>query len=111
MEFKKLLILLSVTISIMFGVLLGVSYGWYAYANAETGILASTIKEAPMIVFAQTENIIVKQNMPIYDEDKYQYANKNSFTITLGKNLEMYETAIEIVLDKIEMAEELKIKN
>ena len=41
-----------------------------------------------MIVFAQTENIIVKQNMPIYDKDKYKYANKNSFTITLGKNLE-----------------------
>ena len=66
MEFRKLIILLSVTVSIMFGVLLGVSYGWYAYKNAESTILGSTIKEAPMIVFAQTENIIVKQNMPIY---------------------------------------------
>ena len=111
MEFKKLIILLSVTVSIMFGVLLGVSYGWYAYANAESTILGSTIKEAPMIVFAQTENIVVKQNMPIYDEDKYQYANKNSFTITLGENLQTYETGIEIVLNNIIIDEALKIKN
>lgn len=111
MEFKKLIILLSVTVSIMFGVLLGVSYGWYAYSNAESTILGSTIKEAPMVVFAQTESIIVKQNMPIYDEDKYQYANKNSFTVTLGENLQMYETGLEIVLNNITIDEELKIEN
>ena len=111
MEFRKIIILLSVTVSIMLGVLLGVSYGWYAYANAESSIIGSTIKEAPMIVFAQTENIIVKQNMPIYDEDKYLYGNKNSFTITLGKNLENYETGIEIVLNDIKMDESLKIEN
>lgn len=111
MEFKKIIILLSVTVSMMFGVLLGVSYGWYAYANAESSILGSTIKEAPMIVFAQTESIKVKQNMPIYDEDKYLYANKNSFTVTLGENLKNYETGIEIVLNDIKIDEALKITN
>ena len=111
MEFKKLIILLSVTVSIMFGVVIGASYGWYVYANAETSIIGSTIKEAPMIVFAQTESISLKQNMPIYDEDKYRYANKNSFTVTLGENLQEYETGIEIVLNDIIIDESLKIKN
>lgn len=111
MEFRKLIILLSVTVSIMFGVLLGVSYGWYAYKNAESTILGSTIKEAPMIVFAQTESIAVKQNMPIYDEDRYQHANKNSFTVTIGENLQNYETAIEIILNNIIIDESLKIEN
>ena len=111
MEFRKLIILLSVTVSIMFGVLLGVSYGWYAYKNAESTILGNTIKEAPMIVFAQTENITVKQNMPIYDEDRYRYANKNSFTVTLGENLQNYETGIEIILNNIAIDESLKIEN
>jgi len=111
MEFRKIIILLSVTVSIMLGVLLGASYGWYAYKNAESTILGSTIKEAPMVVFAQTENIVVKQNMPIYDEDKYQYANKNSFTITLGENLQTYETGIEIILNNIIIDDALKIEN
>ena len=63
MEFKKMIILLSVTVSIMFGVLLGVSYGWYAYKNAESNISANTLKEAPSIVFSQTEYITSTKNI------------------------------------------------
>ena len=111
MEFKKLIILLSVTVSIMFGVLLGISYGWYAYSNAESNIKATTLKETPTIVFAQTEFITSTQNMPIYDEDRYKYANKNSFTVTLGENLKNYETGLEIILNNINISNELKIKN
>ena len=106
-----MIILLSVTVSIMFGLLLGMSYAWYAYANAESRINATTKKNAPMIVFAQTEYITSTQNMPIYDEDRYKYANKNSFTITLGENLQEYETGLEIILSDINIEEELKIKN
>ena len=73
-----MIILLSVTVSIMLGVLLGVSYGWYAYSNAESTINASTLGEVPTVVFAQTEYISSTQIMPIYDEDRYRYANKNS---------------------------------
>ena len=106
-----MIILLSVTVSIMFGVLLGTSYAWYAYSNAESNITANTLKEAPTIVFAQTEFISSTQNMPIYDEDRYRYGNKNSFTITLGDNLKNYETGIQIVLENINIDEELKIEN
>ena len=106
-----MIILLSVTISIMFGVLLGISYGWYAYSNAESNIRANTLKEAPTIVFAQTEYITSTQNMPIYDKDRYNYANKNSFTVTFGENIQAYETGLEITLENINIEEELKIKN
>ena len=106
-----MIILLSITVSIMLGVLMGISYGWYAYSNAESNINASTLKEAPTVVFAQTEYITSTQNMPIYDEDRYRYANKNSFTVTLGENLLEYETGLEIILNNINIANELKIKN
>ena len=111
MEFKKLIILLSITVSIMFGVLLGISYGWYAYTDAQTKVIASTKKEAPTVLFAQTQYISSTQNMPIYDEDKYKYANRNSFTVTLGENLKEYQTGLEIILNNINIANELKIKN
>lgn len=106
-----MIILLSITLSIMIGVLLGISYGWYAYSNAETNIQSNTIKEAPTVVFSQTEYITSTKNMPIYDEDKYRYANKNSFTVTIGENLKDYETNLEILLNNINMSEELKISN
>jgi len=111
MEFKKMIILLSVTVSIMFVLSLGISYSWYAYANAESNIYASTLKETPTIVFSQTEYIASAENMPIYDEDRYRYANKNSFTVTLGENIKDYETGLEIILDNIAIDEELKIDN
>lgn len=111
MEFKKMIIILSVTISIVFFILLGISYGWYAYSNAESNINANTINETPTVVFSQTEYITSSQNMPIYDEDRYNYANKNSFTVTLGENLKEYETGLEIILNDINISEELKISN
>lgn len=106
-----MIILLTITISIMIAILLGTSYAWYAYSNAESNIKIVTLKEAPTVLFAQTEYITSTQNMPIYDEDKYKYANKNSFTITLGKNLINYETGLEIKLSDIKIEEELKIEN
>lgn len=106
-----MMILLTVTVSIMFGVLLGVSYGWYAYSHAESNVKATTIKNIPTIVFSKTEYIKSTINTPIYDEDRYKYANKNSFTVTLGENLKEYETGLQINLTNINISNELKIAN
>lgn len=111
MELKKLIIILSITITIIINLMFGVTYGWYAYSNAETTATGETIKEAPTIIFAQTEYISSSQSLPIYDEDRYNYANKNSFTVTIGENLKGYETGIEIALKDISIADELKIEN
>ena len=111
MTFKKNIIVLSITISIFIGILFGSSYAWYAYNNAESKIGGSTIKEVPTVIFAQTEYLSSKITMPIKDEDRYNYANKNSFTITIGEDLRKYETAIEISLKDINMSNELKNSN
>ncbi len=111
MEFKKVLIILTITIVVIIGAMFGVSYGWYAYSNAESNISGTTIKEKPTVIFSQTEYIAVNQITPIYDEDRYTYANKNSFTVTVGENLKDYEVAINISLTNIAMSNELKIAN
>lgn len=111
MEFKRLVIVLCITLLIAFSSMMGASYAWYAYENAETSIFGSTIKEAPTVIFSQTEYISSSINVPIYDRDKENFANVNAFTITFGENLIKYDTAISIVLDEIFIAEELKIAN
>lgn len=111
MEFKKIIIILSITITLLMSIMMGVSYGWYAYSNAESELTGSTLKEKPTIIFAQTEYIYSNQTTPIYDEDRYTYGNKNSFTITIGENLKEYETGIEISLQNIAMSQELKTAN
>ena len=111
MEFKKLIIILSITITIMVGLMCGISYGWYAYANAETNIDGTTLKDIPTVIFTQTDHIFYTNTPPIYDNDRYTYAYKNSFMITIGENLKNYQTGIEISLDDILMSNELKIED
>ena len=111
MESKKTILIMSVAVSIAAVLIAGSTYAWYAYNNAETKVIGSTIKETPTTIFAKTDQILNKDIMPIYDEDRYNYASKNSFTVTFGENLRNYNSAIEINLDNIKMSEELKIAN
>ena len=106
-----MLLVLSITMGLFVGIIFGVSYGWYAYKNAETKVKGSTVNEVPTIIFGQTEYIYSNATMPIYDDDRYNYANKNSFTITLNDNLKNYQTGVKIILKDIVMADELKVAN
>ena len=109
MEFKKVIFILGIAICLAIGMIFGASYAWYAYSNAETAIGGSTIDETPTVIFSQTEYIASSTSVPIQDEDSYNYANKNSFTVTLNENLQKYHTAIKVVLKDIVMSDELKI--
>ena len=111
MEFKKLLLFLSITMIIILILTFGVTYGWYAYSNAETTVEGETLDAAPNVVFTQTEYINSQTTMPILDNDRYNYGNKNSFTITIGEDLKDYEVGIEILLTGIKIDEELKNTN
>ena len=109
MEFKKIIIVLIITTIVSIGLLFGTSYAWYAYKNAETSVEGKTKEEKPTVIFSQTEYLFMKDIMPIEDEDRYTYANKNSFIITVGENLSDYQTGIEISLKDIIISDELKI--
>lgn len=111
MGLKRLVLVFCITIFVFTFSIFGASYAWYAYSNAETALFGSTIKEAPTVIFAQTDSIISSINTPIYDFDRYDFSNINSFNVTFGDNLKDYESAISIELYDINMSPELKISN
>lgn len=111
MELKRLVLVFCITIFVFTFSIFGASYAWYAYSNAETTLFGSTIKEAPTVIFAQTDTITSSINTPIYDFDKYNFANINSFNVTFGENLSEYDSAISIELYDINMSPELKTAN
>ena len=86
MELKKIIIVLSITIAIAITIMFGASYAWYDYKHGETNISEGIIKKTPTIIFSQTEYISLKQTLPIKDNDRYNNANKNNFTINIDKN-------------------------
>ena len=67
MEFKKIVIILGITLSLIAGILFGASYAWYAYSHAETNVKGNTLSEVPTVIFSQTEYVHSKQIIPIMD--------------------------------------------
>ena len=58
MELKKIIIILGITITLVIGIMFGISYAWYAYSNAETTLKGSTLKEAPTIILMDVNRIL-----------------------------------------------------
>lgn len=111
MGLKKLVLVLSITLGIIFSLMLGSSYAWYAYSNAESTLFGSAITEKPTIIFAQDDSVVFRTNTPILDEDRYSYANITSFNITFGENLINYDNSISINLEDIVIDNELRNNN
>lgn len=111
MELKKIIIILSITTIVAIGILFGTSYAWYAYSNAETSFVGKTKETTPTVIFSQTEYIYSKITMPINDDDRYNYASKNSFTITIDENLKDYDVGLEVSLREVSMSNELKTES
>lgn len=108
MNTKKNYIVMTLAIlAIGFG-LIGVTFAWYSYSNAEGRASGSGISEKPSVVFAQTEYMDVSNIMPIMDEDRYNYGESNSFVVTIPSTLEKYEVSIQINLSDINISSELK---
>ncbi len=109
MNTKKKYIILSLAILLVGFGLIGGTFAWYSYSNAESRVSAKVTKDKPNVIFTQTEYINVSTIMPIKDEDRYNYGTKNSFIITFPESLKNYETFIEMNLVDIKIDEELKI--
>ena len=111
MSNKKTIIIMILAVSFVAAIVIGATYAWYSYENASTAINGTTIKEAPAVIFSQTEFIKDSEIVPIQDKDRYNYATKNSFLVTMGTNLSKYEVNIQISLKNINISEELKTSN
>ncbi len=109
MNTKKNYIVMSLAILAIGFSLIGVTFAWYSYSNAEGRASGSGISEKPSVVFAGTEYIDVSNIMPILDEDRYNYGERNSFVVTVPATLEKYEISIQINLVDISISDELKI--
>lgn len=111
MNTKKKYIILSLGILAIGISLVGITFAWYSYSNAESKANASGKTEKPSVVFSQTEYIETTNIMPILDQDRYNYGTNNSFIINVSDRLKYYEIALQINLVDIEISPELKINN
>ena len=112
MTFRKLIIILSVTVVAILLVLLGTSYAWYTFTNASTpfnNVQTSNYDTDLAVVFSNTDNINTVVGIPIRESDAEELADKTLFSITpKAENLSGKEVAYEISVVNLNVASELK---
>jgi len=84
--FKKLLIILTFTVTAIIMLLLGTSYAWYQFDNAVTSFgnvqtFTDSIDDVA-VVFTNTDNINTAVGVPILASEVATKSEKNIFTIT-----------------------------
>lgn len=107
MPFKKLIIIMSISFTVIICGLLGLSYAWYAVATDETQFNVTTgSSDGIDVVYTQTEYINNSKGVPVKSSSA---GDKNVFSVTVGEELSSYEVGIAISLVDISIASELKI--
>ena len=108
MNLKKLLIVLTIVISVLVISLMGISYAWYSLSNSSTSFNTTTGGNDISIVYSQSEYINMTTGIPISDSDVSTKAGISRFTVTPGNNLNGYSVFISIELSQISIDQELK---
>ena len=108
MEFKKLILILTVAVSVIIMSLMGVSYAWYSLSNSSTSFNTTTANTDLTILYAQSEYVNITTGIPITDEDVPTKAGISRFTVSPGNNLNGYTVLTSVELTQIAIDEELK---
>ena len=109
MTFKKLLIILTFTVTAIIIMLLGTSYAWYQFDNAVTAFnnvqtFNDSIDELA-VVFANDDNINTTVGIPILAAEVDELSSKTTFSITpsseklAGKEVAFQIELINIIID------------
>ena len=108
MSFKKLILILTITVSILIISLLGVSYAWYGLTEASTNFEVMTDNTDLTVVHAQSSAVLVTAGAPIAEADAPTKAGISRFTVTPGNNLTGYNVQMAIDLSQIKIDSQLK---
>ena len=108
MEFKKLIGILTITVSVIILGLFAFSLAWYSFSNAQTSFSTNTL-DGVSIIFAQSQYINTTTGIPISASDVDDKADKTIFTVGSDSTLlSGYTLAIQISLVDITIDQALR---
>ena len=111
MSLKKLLVIISAVIIVLFGLMLTTSYAWYSFENASTTFDVVT-NDDDIIVNYQTGDYINATNaVPIKSTEVDKYSDKSNFSVTVKDNKENNEMLVTVSLVDISIDGSLQTAN
>lgn len=104
MEFKKMIVILSVAATVIMVCLFGVSYAYYSLSNASTEFSTSVEGEDVSVVYAQSEYISTTTGIPITEDQVANKASSSKFSaLADATTFAGYEVALEVAIADISL--------
>lgn len=108
MDFKKLIFVFVIAISILMISAFGVSYAWYSFSNSNTPFTVQTGDDDISIIFAQSDYVNISTGVPIVEADVPTKAGISRFVVSPDSSLNGAEIALSIELVNVSIDDELK---
>lgn len=104
MEFKKMIVILSIAATVIMVCLFGVSYAYYSLSNASTEFSTTVEGEDVSVVYAQSEYISTTTGIPITEAEIAAKASSSKFTaLADATTFAGYEVALEVAIADISL--------
>ena len=110
MSFKKMIFVLTITVSAIFLLMFGTSYAYYiSDADINLNITTGNFDADVAVVFNQNQYVNLNNGIPITEAEVSEKASKSIFTLVPNKSvLEGYDVSVTISLIDISIDEELR---
>lgn len=112
MKFRKLMLVLTFTVSIIFATVIGATYAYYNTTSGSVGGTTGTAVNAINVVFNNSDYIDFNTGIPISSSDIETRASKMIFTLTPNNEIiNDYDISADIVLSNIDIDNVLKVSD
>ena len=108
MNYKKLLLTISLVIILIFVLMMFTSYAWYTFSIESTAFDLNTYNEYIDINYQTSQHINVNNAIPIDDDMASTEASSNNFIVTVNNPDTVAEVLLSISLVNINIDNELK---
>ncbi len=108
MNFKKLLLIITISIILVFSLMMLTSYAYYTFSGGSTSFNKTTYNQTININYTTNKFINVTNAIPIKDSEASSKAANNSFSVSITQPNTTAEVLLDINLSNISIDDALK---
>lgn len=112
MKFRKLMLVLTFTVSIIFVTVIGATYAYYSTSGGSIGGTTGNVGNPINVVFNNSDYVDFNTGIPISSSDVETKASKTNFTLTPNNAvINDYDIGVDIILSNIDIDNALKVSD
>lgn len=112
MKFRKLMLVLTFTVSIIFVTVIGATYAYYNTSSGSIGGTTGNVGNPINVVFNNSDYVDFNVGVPISSSDVETKASKTTFTLTPNNAIiNDYDISADIMLSNIDIDNALKVSD